>query len=342
MEAMKRNLDMFRKLFVVRADVYGAREIKGERAWQVKNPLTDAILLGHLLGRKPVGVYSLMSDGTTKWVCIDIDHDNFAAVREFVLRCEHYCLPVYVERSKSKGFHIWGFFQNPVPARKARSVFKNVLVDVEMETTELFPKQSQLKEGGYGNFVWLPLSGYLNDNGLARNGRTVFVDEHNIPYRDQFEVLRKVEFISEEELDRVIEVNDLESGEVAIGDEGPIQQCDSEVGMPDERNGENDFFWAPPCLRRILREGVSEGIRNESCFRLAILLYRVGIPRDLGRVMLERWNLVNQPPLVEDELEIAVQQAYSERYTGYGCGNLEAYCSSDCRIYEYRKKKGWL
>ena len=42
---------------------------------------------------------------------------------EFVGKARHYGLAVYIERSKSKGFHVWAFFPEPgVLAWKARRV----------------------------------------------------------------------------------------------------------------------------------------------------------------------------------------------------------------------------
>ena len=341
MEAVKEIVKVIRRLFIIRNNAYGTRALNGDAVWQVKSSLTDAILLAHLRGTTPVGTYSLSLDGDTKWVCIDIDEGSFADAWELRMQCQHYSFPVLIEKSKSRGFHVWAFFQYPVPAFKARAVFRNILADVDMESVELFPKQNYLKPRGFGNFVWLPLFGYLSRDGLARRGRTVFVGNDNVPYPDQFEFLDNVEFISEEDLDEIIEINELELSETAIRGEGSTKRRSPKADGHNKGDRENDFLLAPPCLRRILTEGVHEGLRNESCFRLSILLSRIGIPEDLGLVMVREWNLKNSPELLEDELEAAVRQGYSGRYKTYGCNNLEAYCESSCPIYRYRQDKGW-
>jgi len=336
----KKKVRILRKLFINRSDAYGTRSVKDDEVWQVKNPLTDAILVAHLLGRKHVGVYSLTPDGKTKWVCVDIDSDDFVSARELKMQCQHYCLPVYLERSKNKGFHIWGFFQGLVHADKVRAVFKHILSEMRMETTELFPKQTHPRAGGFGNFVWLPLFGYLSRSGLAQTGRTVFVNDHAVPYPDQFDFLSNVKYTTELKLDEVIEINDLRLDEVSDRDDG--KKRSSNIGILAKENGENSHFLAPPCLMQLMEGGVSEGLRNESCFRISIMLYRAGIPEELGRVMLWHWNTKNRPPLSEYELETAIQQGYSGHYNSYGCRNLEEYCNDRCPIYQYRKGKGWV
>ncbi len=340
MESIKEIVKVMRKLFVIRFDAYGTRALDRDVIWQVKRPLTDAILLAHLHGITPVGTYSLSLDGAIKWVCIDLDHEDYGQVRELKMRCQHYNLPTYIEKSKSRGYHVWGFHQHPIPAYKARAVFKNILFDMDMQATELFPKQDRPRNNGFGNFVWLPLFGYLKNNGLARQGRTVFVDDHNIPYPDQFRVLSSVQTISEGKLDDIIEINDLaadgttDEGDTLEGRRGPESSA-------SHKAHKDDHFFAPPCLRRILGAGIAEGLRNEAGFRLAILLLRTGIPDDLAWVMLGHWNKKNRPPLPAEELEKAFHQGYSGQYKSYGCHRLAAFCSERCPIFKYRKKVGW-
>ena len=67
MKATIEIMDTFRKLFVIRMDAYGTRALNRDVVWQVKSPLTDAILLAHLCGVTPVGAHSIAPDGNTKW-----------------------------------------------------------------------------------------------------------------------------------------------------------------------------------------------------------------------------------------------------------------------------------
>ena len=108
----------------------------------------------------------------------------------------------YIERSKSKGFHVWLFFEEPVVAKKARVVARKILTDMDRPDTEIFPKQDCLNEISYGNFINAPLFGKL-----VPKGRTVFV-EPGEPVKacdNQWELLQRVQKVSPIRLDAIIQ-----------------------------------------------------------------------------------------------------------------------------------------
>ena len=82
-------------------------------------------------------------------------------------------LKINLERSKSKGYHGWCFFDAPVEAVKVRIVFESILEELGIRC-ELFPKQDEVLDNQFGNFIFLPLFG-----GDVKNGRTVFVNNKN-------------------------------------------------------------------------------------------------------------------------------------------------------------------
>jgi hypothetical protein len=80
-------------------------------------------------------------------------------------------LPTYLERSGSaKGWHLWCFFDPPLPAGKAQALGRALapknapLADSAGEFAdprsargiEVFPKQPKIRRSGFGNLVWLP------------------------------------------------------------------------------------------------------------------------------------------------------------------------------------------
>ena len=57
----------------------------------------------------------------TWWIAADIDDDDIGLAIQFCEPLEHLNVPCYIERSKSKGFHIWIFFSEPISAKLARA-----------------------------------------------------------------------------------------------------------------------------------------------------------------------------------------------------------------------------
>ena len=119
----------------------------------------------------------------TRWLCIDIDagaghkaqvKDAKGVALRIYKRGKDHGVPIHLELSKSgEGLHAWVFFAEPVQAKQARALGLALCPsDVELEEPtkqgnafasaksnrglEVFPKQIEVKEGGYGNMVWLP------------------------------------------------------------------------------------------------------------------------------------------------------------------------------------------
>ena len=161
---------LFKSFFSGLTKVYGSYDPISGKAFQVKKPVTDPVILSHLKGVQPFGVYLLVKD-RTKAIAVDFDDDDGNPPLEFLARAKHYGIPVYIERSKSKGFHTWIFFEKEgVKASKARLVVKSILEEFDHHDTEVFPKQDFLNgDRLYGNFINTPLFGRL-----VSQGRTVF------------------------------------------------------------------------------------------------------------------------------------------------------------------------
>jgi hypothetical protein len=160
-------------LFDGRRDCYG----KG-RGLCVKQAVTKELIARHLAGEIAIGVYPLTPDGLCHWVCTDLDYPGESELARWaraLVLAESYrrlgCCP-FIERSKSKGYHIWVFFRDPVEAAWARRLTYRALADAGLPAdTEVFPKQDRLdSETRFGNYVNLP---YCGQNG---DGRRVMLD----------------------------------------------------------------------------------------------------------------------------------------------------------------------
>lgn len=94
----------------------------------------------------------------------------------------------------------------------------------------------------------------------------------------------------------------------------------------------------PPCIQRMLREGVTENQRV-ACFRLALHLKRVGLPYDLVAAVLREWAKKNHPSngkqiITSIEVQAQTAHAFMKEYPGFGCADpsVEPYCDPNCSI----------
>ena len=149
----------------------------GDAAPEVQVNYSNRRKQGVLKGRFRVGSYTPAADGTTRWLCIDIDGEGHAdAVKDpdacaaaILNAFQSQKITAYLEKSGGgQGWHLWCFFNKPVLAKKARQVaFTLIPHDLELASggfadprkakgIEVFPKQDKIRKNGVGNAVWLP------------------------------------------------------------------------------------------------------------------------------------------------------------------------------------------
>jgi hypothetical protein len=314
---------LFRSYFSGLKEVYGTYDSKTGRAWQVKKPVTPSTIRAHLRGSAPYGVYLLTAE-RTRAIAVDFDEPDPGPAVAFVRAAKQHRVPAFIERSKSKGFHVWIFFpRKGVRAAKARLVVKAILEEIGHPNVEIFPKQDILdSRTSYGNYINAPLFGRF-----VPQGKTVFVDPGALnPYPDQWAFLASIERVDEQVLDGIINRCRLTPS--------TAPQSSSE----DSDTGELSRFGLPPCARKMLREGVA-AYQRVSCFRLAVHLKRVGLPYDIALAALRRWARKNRPVngkrvIRENEIRSQVSYAFENSYTGYGCDSpaVAPFCEQSCPL----------
>ena len=335
MEKVKRDtkekIRIYQSLFMGLRNVYGTYDTKTGKVRQVKEPVTEKVIRAHLTGRQSYGVY-LLTGKKTGALAVDFDHDDLSVPIAYVAGARRYDMSAYIERSKSKGYHVWIFFeQEGVVARKARLVAAKILADMGKQGIEVFPKQDELANGiSYGNFINAPLFG-----ALVPKGRTVFVDpvDPTKPYPDQWELLQRVQRVPEYRLDAIIE-------SCKLNEQAPPVERTKYNGHSNSGDGSSSFG-LPPCGRRMLTEGV-DSYQRVSCFRLAVHLKRNGLPYDLALVTLKAWAKKNHPTdgkgiITDHEIEYQTKCAFENSYRSFGCEDpaMAAYCDKNCPLYAY-------
>jgi hypothetical protein len=279
---------LFRRCFSGLDHVYGTYVKATGHVSQAKRPVTDEVIRAHLCGRQPYGVYLLVAD-KTRAIAADFDHDDLQPPMEFVRAAKNYGIDAYIERSKSKGYHAWIFFdEQGVLAAKARRVVLHILSEIKHPHTEVFPKQDRLDaHNQYGNFINAPLFGPL-----VPEGRAVFVDpaDPTKPAPDQWTILEQVQRIPERVLDEIISINDLNREPTSTPPPAPA----AATAPVTASEALQWTFGLPPCVQRMLAEGVTANQRV-ACFRLAVNLKRIGLPYDLAITILQAWAGKNRP-----------------------------------------------
>ena len=244
--SLDKKVDVFRNLFKGREDVFARRwysKTNGKSGYQpvcrnewdrqlcnkkkykctecpnrLFKPLEYEDIYRHLEGENPdgqdvIGAYAILADNTCNFLCADFDdksceHGYKKDVLAYVRVCKDWDIPCSIERSRSgNGAHVWIFFEQPLPASKARRLGNTILTEA-MERygrmtfksyDRFFPNQDRLPEGGFGNLVALPLQGKAR-----KEGNSVFVNENFIFYEDQWDHLLQIKRISETTVDAIL------------------------------------------------------------------------------------------------------------------------------------------
>lgn len=157
----------------------------------VWTPLNVERFAQHLAGKIDLGVYCINDRNQCYWGCVDIDEkeDWIAFDAALTLRSwyESNGIKAWVERSRSKGYHVWLFFSHPVNARPLQSMQNQALEDCGIGKVEVNPKQVNIwktnvpktappgRKFGIGNLVRIPYSPNAN------LGRMVVLDQQGHP-----------------------------------------------------------------------------------------------------------------------------------------------------------------
>lgn len=148
------SIDMFADLFTGREDAYGTDA--GGASWQkvsVRN------YERHLTGVEPIGIYPVRpidGESMVRWGCCDIDTGDWGEAFMLATALKGMGLVPWVERSRSKGWHIWVFVDQWVPAATMRRALKVAYAAIDLPAKEANPKSEKLRATQLGNYVRLP------------------------------------------------------------------------------------------------------------------------------------------------------------------------------------------
>lgn len=184
-------ISRFIQLFKGREGVH-AEQFKGDDRCgyrPVHQALNPVLLQKHLNGERSLGTYIMQKNNCVSFMAIDVDIQKrvleFGAedIKEILRELRDEIIeniPVLtelgfdplIEFSGYKGFHIWCFFDEPIPAPLVRAFFR---IHIEKKfrfsarfQMELNPKQEAVRGEGLGNLIKLPMGKHLKNNRFSR------------------------------------------------------------------------------------------------------------------------------------------------------------------------------
>lgn len=292
--------ERFIKLFRGRGDVYGSEE-----GSCVKEPLTTDVFINHLTGTTPIGVYPMVplrGDWYTVWGCTDIDTGDLQAAINLQSAFESAGVHAFIEKSRSKGYHVWVFASEPVLARDMRRMFLACHQVVDYPAREVNPKQETLASTKqYGNYVRLP---YPNHADLSIPNRRV-INHDEEPYSlDEFLNMAENAMVSPEVVTRLASFYREPVKTHLINTD--YVQCESLPEAMRKLSALGKVIW---------RDGPLEGgDRSRALAKLSHECVRSGLNPSETKVVITdadlRWGKYHDRTNGELELDKLVQRAY--------------------------------
>lgn len=287
MMTIDEQISAFCELFDGRQDHIGTEE-GGSRP-------TDAVaaMRDHLLGtQSPIGIYPLVHSHATGWVvkwgCVDFDEGEETSLEEarrLIVVLDHVGVTGWLERSRSKGYHVWVFLGEWVEAWVVRRGLLAACTIAKVSLKEINPKSEGFEATAQlGNYVRLPYPGALSEyppNVWDAVHRRVVLDADypDVPF----------------ELRNFLEAATHNAGigrlrELAAKYQPPKTVSNREVVDIDEGELEDAIKRVTVRQRHILMDGPKEGRdRSSTLYWLAQMLVEEGMHTYDECVALVRW-----------------------------------------------------
>lgn len=239
----------------------------------------------HLNGIDILGIVPILPDGYCGWFALDID-DYQLSHKGLVARIDKFDLPLVVCRSKSGGAHLFCFIRGKIKGTLAVQLCKKWRNILGYRRAEIFPKQTVVDAKIKGSWMSLP---YFNKDETTRYA----YDSSGNPLSfNEFIQYANACLITDEEAKRFLTEGDVKD------DLEIIEQ-------------------SPPCILKMFEDGIDHGGRNNAMVHIAIY-YRKLDDEFKTKNFQERVREVNEmycnPPLMEDELIIAIKQSANYYY----------------------------
>ncbi len=253
------------------------------KATTVSEPVTLEDYQRHLAGEIGLGIVPVRDDGTCVFGAIDIDQYTGLDHAELVKKAEEAHLSLMVCRSKSGGAHVYTFINEPgIQAAPFIEYLKKVRTSlgIDYRKAREIFPKQKAQSGGIGNWINLPYFGETPRKAIRADG---------------------TEYSLEDFLSTAVRI---ESKSLTI-------TVKDELINPTE---------LPPCLERLLAEGIPAGMRNEAGFNFSVFAAKkCRMDRPLMVPIVQALNNGScRPPLPMAELNTSIDSVIRHEYN-YRC-----------------------
>lgn len=292
------NIDRFMRLFRGNVRSFGQYVPSTRKSFTEKRQYSFGDFKKHFDGSMGIGIGPILDDSTCYFGAIDLDaHGDCESIDLFELErsVRENDYPLTVCRSKSGGAHLYLFCGEATKASLVRDVLGKWAKNLGHGGAEVFPKQQKLyvdDEGNRGLASYINLPYFADFKGYDNQQRYCFEGGKQIPF------------------DRFLDVAE----ERRISGSLLVEKL------------EDDHRHAPPCIQKMISNGVGSGHRNEAMYNLVIYL-KQAYPEtwrdkafDFNASMFDR-------PLPYSEAKKTISSAGRREYK-YKCG--EEPCKSLC------------
>lgn len=277
---------------------------KTGRAWSKLSPLTPELWAAHLEGRIGVGGGPIRDDHTCMWAGLDLDNhgmDEDLPIAKIWDDIQANRLPLITCRTKSGGVHCYVFFSEAQPAAKIRNVMAGWARRIGYPKCEIFPKQSSLRED-------------------TKGGRQL-PNPMNFPYFGGDDTNRYC-------VDNTKRLSTQDF--VLLAEKKRMTSASIKLAMIE---GHEE---APPCLQRMMVEGVPGGQRNEALYNFVTYLKKA-FPDSVTEEAKQINFSVFDKPIGSSEFTRTVNSA-SRPECRYRCHEepMRSYCDREtCQTRKY-------
>lgn len=288
--------ERFKKVFKGNSSGYGSTTLlepdeDGKvqvKCQTIKEQLLPVTIQRHLEGKESIGISPLQENSTCHFAVIDIDRYDFDLM-DIVRAIYDFGMPLFPCYSKSKGLHIYMFFEEDIDAHNAQNLAHQYVSLFCLDPkTEVFPKQTSVTDTTkYPSWINLPYFNVLDEN----NHRKLINKDGSLCLS------------LEEALDRAM---------------GMTLTYDNHVMFIKEHLPYSD---APPCVTSgILLRDVGKGFRNAWLFSVGVYLCLSEREDDLEEILMDINSSLHEP-IPEHELKETVVTGLGRKTYFYKCND---------------------